>query len=294
MTDSVTIETPELRVVVLPGFGARVVSFIDRRSGRDWMARGPETSSNFGEDAAYGAPEAIGWDECFPTVSAWDATGTPWRRRLRDHGDVWGRPWRVDAQSPTLLTTSYADRDFRFERTLSVAGDRLTVDYRVTNLSTDRLPCMWAWHALLALQAGERIDLPDTETVDVAYIGVNGRHLPPGTQPWPRGEVIPFPLDEVQPLSAEAAVKLHTRGTQSRAVLGGRQGRLTLAWSGVDALGIWLTYGGWPAPGDIHQVALEPTSSKADHLGQAIERGNAWLLPAGGNREWQLVLTATA
>eukprot|EP01035_Chromulina_nebulosa_P062854 gene62854-85963_t len=82
---SITIlENQHLRVGVTTQFGARVVSLFDKASGREWMTQGTE-STNTGEAAVYGGPEAVGWDECFPTVGASDASSTGWQRRLRDH-----------------------------------------------------------------------------------------------------------------------------------------------------------------------------------------------------------------
>ena len=98
MPGAVTIESEAMRVAVLPAFGARVVSLLDKCSAREWMFEGGQTSDT-GEDAVYGADAAVGWDECFPTVSPWDASQTAWQRRLRDHGDIWGRPWTVDAHA---------------------------------------------------------------------------------------------------------------------------------------------------------------------------------------------------
>ena len=95
MDTSVVIENEAMRIVLQPEYGARVVSLLDKASGRDWIFAGPQ-SRNTGEAAVYGGDEAVGWDECFPTISPWDASATGWKRRLRDHGDVWGRPWRRD------------------------------------------------------------------------------------------------------------------------------------------------------------------------------------------------------
>ena len=44
------LESQTVRVEIDPDFGARVLSLIDRRSGRDWMAKGPR-SNQAGEDA---------------------------------------------------------------------------------------------------------------------------------------------------------------------------------------------------------------------------------------------------
>lgn len=286
-----TIENDVLEVVVTPGFGARVVSLIDRRTGRDWMARGG-VSTSVGEDAAYGVGEAGGWDECFPTVSRWDATHTPWARQLRDHGDLWGRAWRVEDHTPATLKTTFEGALFRFTRTLALEGATLEAAYAVENTGSAPLPFMWALHALLATRPGETLRLPGMTEVDAAYLAANGRRLPPGRLAWPMGRAdLPFAIGEVQSSEARFAAKLY--GTRAGAAsVGGPDGWLDLTWEGVSDLGIWLTYGGWPSPGSgIHHVALEPTTAAVDHLGQAIERGKAAVLPPGETKEWRVAMT---
>ena len=189
----VVIQSAELSVTVLPAYGARVVSLFDRRNGREWMAQGG-TTADVGETAGYGEAQAVGWDECFPTVSSWDARSTPWKRVLRDHGDLWGRPWTIDEQGPSHLATRFATADYRFFRRLTLSGARLEVDYRVDNLGSEPLPAMWAWHALLAPRDGEPIDLPPMTGTNVTYVKANGHVLPGGPQPWPIGAVVPFDL----------------------------------------------------------------------------------------------------
>lgn len=286
-----TIENETLRVVVLAEYGARVASLIDKRSGRDWMAQGG-VSANVGEEAVYSVGEAVGWDECFPTVSRWDAGATPWARRLRDHGDLWGRPWQIDALDAEKLSTSFAGTGFRFARTLRLEGPALIAEYAVANTGTAPLPFMWALHALLATRAGETMRLPGVDAVDAVYLGVAGQHLPRGQVDWAAGRAdLPFPIAEVQPTSARFAAKLYASRLNAASV-GGEGGWLDFTWTGVPDIGIWLTYGGWPQPGsDVHHVALEPTTAAVDHLGQAIERGNAVTLEPGQTHEWQVRLT---
>ena len=59
------VESEAIRAEVEPAFGARVTSLVDRRTGRDWLVPGAAVPGG-----AYGAAQAVGWDECFP----------PWRR----------------------------------------------------------------------------------------------------------------------------------------------------------------------------------------------------------------------
>ena len=173
------IENDRLRVGVTPAYGARVVSLFDKASGREWMTEGSE-SANTGEDVRYWGEEAVAWDECFPTVSVWDASGTPWGRKLRDHGDLWGRPWQVDAASVTALTTTYADPQFRFTRTLRLEGSTLVAEYAAENLTDEPLPYLWALHALLAAKPEDRMELAGADTVRAVFLSLDGKMVKVG------------------------------------------------------------------------------------------------------------------
>ena len=75
----------------------------------------------------------------------------------------------------------------------------------------------------------------------------------------------------------------------------GPHGGLRFDWDGaeVPAIGVWLSYGGWPAEAPLHQVALEPTTGAADDLVAAQAMGQArWLLPDDTQR-WSVRLTLT-
>lgn len=293
--DVTIIENENLRLGITPGYGARVVSLVDKASGREWMTKGSE-SPNTGEDAIYRSPEAVAWDECFPTVSPWDASTTPWHRRLRDHGDLWGRPWRVDARSVSALTLTYADPQFSFTRELRLEHSSVIADYAAINLGSEPLPYLWALHALLAVEPGDRIELPRVDEVRGPYLSLRGKTLPARALPWSGANgALPFPLDEVQPRDTDFAGKFYASGVAGGSARIGRPGQwLTIAWDGSIAdIGIWLTYGGWPQKGGHQEIAIEPTSSAADHLGQAIELGTKPLAP-GERRTWRVTLTASA
>jgi galactose mutarotase-like enzyme len=284
-----TIENAAVQVAIDPALGARVLSLLDRRSGRDWIFKGPE-STNIGEDAHYRADEAVGWDECFPTVAPWDASATPWARKLRDHGDLWGRPWSVDAQSTESLSCSYSDGDFRFSRTLSLAGETLTASYRVDNLSDAELPFLWALHGLLAVTEDDRIALDGIDTVRSSYLSRGGETIVASELRWPDADL---QLDVVHPAASHIAAKLYASHLPTaQASVGGRKGSLDIGWdnSEIAHLGLWFNYGGWPAPGNIHHLALEPTTAAADHLGQALDQHSAITLAPGAAKSWSVTL----
>jgi hypothetical protein len=78
-------------------------------------------------------------------------------------------------------------------------------------------------------------------------------------------------------------------------VLVGRPGEwLETGWDrNIRNLGTWLTYSGRPEPGGRYEAALEPTSSPADDLRQAIAAGCVPLAP-GEQRKWEVTLACIA
>jgi galactose mutarotase-like enzyme len=291
---AIFIENDALRVGVTPAYGARVVSLFHKASGREWMTEGGE-SPNTGEDVRYWGAEAVGWDECFPTVSVWDASATPFRRKLRDHGDVWGRPWQVDSRDATSVAATYADSQFRFSRALRLDGPTLVADYAAENLTGAPLPYLWALHALLAAVPQDTMELP-VDSVRAVFLMQDGKMAPAGTMSWTRpSDALPFVLAQAQPGSSNFMGKLYAENIPGRSATIGHPGaRLEIAWDdSIAHLGIWITYAAWPNKGDHYEIALEPTNAPSDHVGQTIADGYPPLAP-GERRTWQVRLTASA
>lgn len=281
-----------MSVSVLPDYGARVVSLVDKASGRDWIFGGGQ-SPNVGEDTVYGGDEAVGWDECFPTVAPFDAADTVWKRRLRDHGDLWGRPWSVESRTDTSLSAAFQSPQFRFGRTLEVAGRTMRASYTLENRTSEDMPFLWALHALLAVTPRDRIVLPDVAEVEGNYLSLAGTPLKRASVPWPDAAgALGFPLDEVQPASRRFAGKFYAAGMASRRVSVGHGDEwLTIKWDeAIDDLGIWLNYGAWPSAPGTHHIALEPTTGSADHLGQALVSGNPTIVAPGATAAWTITL----
>ena len=139
-----SLETSDLRIGVASTFGARVVELRNLRTGRDWMAAG-DRDCDAAEGAVYGGAQAAGWDECFPTVSALDAVDPAWGRRLRDHGDLWGRPWQVHRDGDRIEAT-FSGEKFSFSRIITLDRGVVDVAYAVKNLGDQALPYLWSQH----------------------------------------------------------------------------------------------------------------------------------------------------
>ena len=153
--ETMTLENDQMLISLCPPFGARVITLRDKRTGRDWIGAGACVGSA-ADDAEFGRDAATGWDECFPTVTS---CVSPDGRRLRDHGELWGRPWDITAVSATSVTALRSSAQFGFERTLTLTGGALVCQYRIENRSDDPMEYLWAMHALFALTERDRIEI---------------------------------------------------------------------------------------------------------------------------------------
>ena len=169
----------------------------------------------------------------------------------------------------------------------------LAASYRVENRTGAEMPFLWAMHGLLAPRPGDRIALPGRRELAATYVTRDGGRLDLPMLPWPDGTpALGFRLDEVQPEAARFAGKFYGEGGIRRAALGRDGEWLVIAWQApIEALGVWLNYGGWPEPPRGHHLALEPTTAAADHLGQALAAGRAARIAPGGTATWTITLT---
>lgn len=293
--DVARIENEVVRVAVVPDYGAKVIELSDKRSGRNWLVAGSPTEAA-GDDAVFGGPQAYGWDECFPTVAP--CSGADWRAATRDHGALWGRPWRHDRDENAIAAT-FDHEDFVFSRRLVLRGDRVTASYALKSKADRDLAYLWSAHPLLALHPGETIDLPGIDKASATYVKACDRVASPTETDWPVATISGQSIDlsRVHTMDSGIASKLYCDGTRpSQVTVRGADGRLVLTWQrdAIAALGIWLDYGGWPDDMPVHQVALEPTTAPADDLQSAQAMGQAAVLAPGERHTWWLALSLQA
>lgn len=255
-----------LRLRMAPDFGARITDLTDLRSGRNWIVPGALAGSP-AETASYIAGRPNGWDECFPTVAA--CRVADWGGAVRDHGALWARPWDCRATAHGIIAT-YNDPRFRFRRALRLARANVALRYSLTARSPHPLPWLWSQHCLLACRPGERIEA----TGIGAWRDAAGAEVSPGP---------------VLPPEAGIAGKYFAQVTDRAAVmLAGSQGRFEISWRRRDAasVGLWFSYGGWPAEDPLYQIGIEPASLPFNRLSDAMDAGAAaWLAP-GETRQW--------
>lgn len=276
---TLTLANHRMSLTLVPDYGARVTGLWDRLTGRQWLIPG-DLSSDTGSGAIYGADQACGWDECFPTVAPCEH---PSWGMLRDHGLLWGNAWDVVEASVDCIETQFVSPEFRFVRRLSLDDATLTADYAVTNRAAAPLAYLWSQHCLLAVTPEDRIALSGCDN----FIGDELRY------DWPN-----YPgrdLSCIGTASHGFALKSYamTPAVASAEIVN-PDGGIRFCWDGILAFGLWQSFGGWPADEPVHQVALEPATAAADHLAAAEALGQARTLEPHVTHRWSVRVTLTA
>jgi hypothetical protein len=187
------LRSAEVEVVLLPGKGCDVYSWVDRRSGVDVLFKTPwglpPAAPGATGDSMTGWLERYpgGWQVLCPNGGA-EATA-PGGVRWGFHGEACLVPWEVVDTGPgwAELTVRLHRAPLRLRRRITLAGPLLTIDESVTNTSPDELELMWSHHpAFGAPFLGPDCVLATSARTLVADDEAPGTLLAAGsTHPWP-------------------------------------------------------------------------------------------------------------
>lgn len=276
-----------LQVELVPQLGAKVTS-IRLGSGREWLAPPLRPLARpGGSNQDWAELDCSGWDECFPNVAPSRELG------LLDHGEVWRRPWTVRLTDDGVLTQIACNR-YRFARTLSVTGNRLTASYLLHNVGAHRMNWAWAQHPLLAVSEQSCLVLPESARVRVDSAFVGGKQTAGVEWLGPAATLAPETgLSVVQGRAAKIWFE-HPHPS----FVGVRHGEEWLVWrigdSSVRDLGLWVNLGGW-GPEPCAHLAVEPAFGASDNAEvsfAAASSSDGWSLAAGARRSWRVVIEA--
>lgn len=294
---SIRLSTAAVELEVVSEVGARVVSLRDRRSGREWLIQGEPPSELAQvewarESVVFGGRESFGWDECLPTTSVCADPLAPDGPALRDHGDQWGRGayLSVDPEQGAVEHTWSDPRwAYRLSRRLSFEDEQtVRTEYLVTSLAETPLPISWAQHAVLKVEPGGYIDLPEVyQARRSMQLGIDL----PETIDWPNAvtdDGREMNLACVRTAEGWAAV-LYMEPPDEVRVVAPDGARLDFDWDRdfAPVLRVWQAYGGWKPEGTpVEQVALEPCTSMHDDLAGAMADGAERILQPGAEMRW--------
>lgn len=290
-------ENEVLRVVLIPELGGKLVSILDKRSGREWLAQN-DRLGNSGYDTPFEQGDLRGWDEMFPTIDRCLYPHRPWQgTAIPDHGEVWSIPWesRLSEGNDVLVCHVYGVRfPYRLEKRVWLDGEAgLVMAYEVVNLSPFPFSYLWAAHPLFQVEPGMRLVVPYSEGSEVVlqiskhdHLGQRGSRLP-----WPHGvngtrlDLVPDKGDRYEKYyfgqsPGEGWARLEHPAT-------GEALTMEFPTGEVPYLAVWANYGGYH--GGYH-VAIEPATGYLDSLTTAVEQGKVRTLPACGTHSWKIRL----
>lgn len=282
--DGLALENDHVRLTLFPSAGAKILTFVDRRTGVDLLWQNPRVPlrPTF-PGPAFDDVWCGGWDELFPT----DPPCTLGENTFQDHGDLWCGPWElaIERDGPAEATVRLARHAIALpclmEKWITIRRDERSVAFRhrVTNLGTQRVPFTWSLHVAHRITRTSRIHLPADAVAAVP--GWAGRLDEPAERvAWP----------------CHGAVDLGGVGgpedglTEWLYALGLSEGwcavthpdvgvglGLTFDASIFETVWLWGVYGGWRG----HYVLLtEPSTSPPGGLAAAVAGGTAaWLAP---------------
>jgi galactose mutarotase-like enzyme len=281
------LSNDQIEATFIPELGGRMVS-LRTRGGREWLFHPGGDLRLWANQPGdpFTASTHAGLDECLPTISACQVAG----RDLPDHGSCWAVPWTVlpGAVDEVALALDLPGLPLRLERRAALDGNTLRLAYRLTNHGPVDESWGWAFHGLLALHPGDRIELPGVNEVQVV-----GRRL---IQPLPSEQwAWPSPRADLRLDRADlggddtyAKVMAGPLAAGVAAVQGDDGQRLEFRWDAQELpwCGLWLTRGGYC---DQHCFAIEPSNLPRDSLAKVLD--DAPILAVGRVATWWVEVT---
>ncbi len=283
-----------IELLIVPQLGAKLISFVNRATGRQWMWHSGKSPQLFEVATGSGFADGplLGADECLPPIAPCRWLG----RDLPDHGEAWTETWSlVSAANGRIVTRlDLPISPLTIERTIHLDARTARFDYLLTNRSDAEQAYVWAFHPMMTIEAGDRIVLPDSVSRVRTEMAMGD--LPLGERgeawSWPR------PMDGIDFAALELggpnrAAKLFTDPLSEgrAAIVNDRTGdALTLTFDAaqLNTLGVWINRGGF---GGYQHVALEPTNGAPDALDLAVnDWGRHASVDGGATKRWGFVL----
>ena len=267
-----------LRVEVNPMNGGNISSI--KYKGKELLFQPPRHDYDLPErGSSFEKYAAAGFDDAFPNIDAEEIIYGGKRVKYNDHGDVWTAVMEIYLKNGGVVLHTTNERYF-FEKAVRVDKNRLTVSYRIKNMSDDVFPCFYTMHCLFECEENMRVIFPENTTkvenaLDSERLGQSGT-------------VHNFPVTE------SGADLSHIRSKNSRkyekfyAYNPLSEGKCAICFpqKGVTAkiewdkavlpyLGFWVTEGGFRSD---YNCALEPSSGYYDSVSRALKNNRLWLL----------------
>ncbi len=281
--EAVIVETEKLRATFLPCLGAKFVSLIDTRTGRQYFEQNPgEKYRKLSYAGKYTDAECSAFDDMFPTIDAYRSSQFPWEgTELPDHGEVCGLPWNMEIGDDSVTFDVYGVRfPYHMTKTVYEKNGNIALSYSVENLSPFDMDFIYASHCMIKAEPGSTVTTPFpdgaqcTMIFDATYGHKYGDKYSwkPIITPEKNNATFKFFFDD--PVSEGWAKYTYPDGDYIKMVFDGDK---------LPYLAIWENDGNLLG---MHNCAFEPCSGTHDRPDVARMHGKFSVLPAKGCFKW--------
>jgi hypothetical protein len=288
----IRLENPRMHADILPDFGAKIWSLVDKATGTEWIWRNPHVGlQRPHESAGYDDHWSGGWEELFPNDAECSFQG----RRLPDHGEWWSRAWDCEeTERCAQMTLRTASVPAYCEKTVSMDPEaaRMDIRYRIRNLDDKPLRFLFKQHLPIAVTPHHRLELPGGTVLPIEE-GFGTRIVSGGGFTWPLApgpegrrvnlEELPSPEHKHRDFLCVRDLPAGWCGVRDSRT--GRRIRLHFPLHVFPFTWLFMTFGGWR---DLYTVVLEPCTNMPKDLGAALKNGTCAELLPGGTLECQV------
>lgn len=285
------LQNDTLKAVVLPGHGGKIASLCTCDTGFELLFQNPHSSYGTARCGdAFSAYEACGFDDAFPCIDPETVQVGARAVDYPDHGEIWSAAFAAHKEGETLcLAFDSPLLGYRYQKQVSLQGQKLVCRYRIENPTEVPIPAIWACHCLLRYEPEMRIRLPAgvrqvQNVFDSEWLGE-------------AGAVLNYPLPatgaDLTRMPPHGQLKYYVAGPVEQGVCGvdypeqGVCARFYYDSKKLPYLGFWATAGGYR--GDVN-CALEPASGYYDSISTARHFGRCPVLAPHTNIVFELAL----
>jgi hypothetical protein len=176
--ESVVLESERIRVEFIK-CGARMTSFLDKKTGREIMLQSKLKEFRKRDfDSYFTDCDPAGFDDMFPTIDVCYYDEFPWAgTKISDHGEVWSLDWDFDAGKDSITMSVHGIRfPYRLVKKVYFKNEStIRIDYMAENLSAFDMDFLWTAHPMMQVDEGTRILLPPECKTGYTIICSSGR-----------------------------------------------------------------------------------------------------------------------
>lgn len=296
--NSITLENNELKVIVIPDLGGKLVSVYNKLSKFQLLFQNKENAYKKPKlNSDFASFDASGFDDAFPTIDSSIIQYEGKEILYPDHGEIWTSSFDYRIIDGYLeLACSSSILPYTYKKLIHLESDTVKIKYNIVNKGNSPFPCIWAMHCLVNCSEDIKLSFPKdtTEIINVHDSSILGKknsiHKYPITKTLDNKD---YKLNKIGSSSLNKTEKYYVNGIIN-------EGKCSIYYPNNSSLftinfdrdklpylGFWVTEGGFR--GD-YNCALEPTNGFYDDIDTAKSNNNLYYLKPTEPLQFEILL----